>query len=343
MYCTGNLGNFIDDFDQFLGDTFLRFERFLLCGDINIHLDEDNPQSRAFSDTIASYGLYQLVTETTHKDGHLLDIVVASHKVVKNNIIRVNNQSQKDFPTCDHFPLLYELEYCASAVDGKKKIMFRNLKHIDTDIFSFELDLALKKAFDKKQSFKDCIEAYNQACAKTLDDHAPEYMKMINDLPTAPWFDSEYKNMRRERRKAEKKAKKPGSTTTDYKNFTTLREKCNALAKHKKTAFYQTQFARHNYSQKSLYQFVDTFLDHSKDLTLPSHSDSESLQTVVENFNPYFTTKIEQIRKSFTHSITAQEQLSTNSHSTSPNFLTNFDLSTVDEIREIIKESDIIT
>ena len=205
------------------------------------------------------------------------------------------------------------------------------------------LSSRLKKAFDKKQSFKDCIEAYNQACAKTLDDHAPEYMKMINDLPTAPWFDSEYKNMRRERRKAEKKAKKPGSTTTDYKNFTTLREKCNALAKQKKTAFYQTQFARHNYSQKSLYQFVDTFLDHSKDLTLPSHSDSESLQTVVENFNSYFTTKIEQIRKSFTHSITAQEQLSKNSHSTSPNFLTDFDLSTVDEIREIIKESDIIT
>ena len=118
MYRTGNLGNFIDDFDQFLGDIFLRFERFLLCGDINIHLDEDNPQSRAFSDTIASYGLYQLVTETTHKDGHLLDIVVATHKVVKNNIIRVNNQSQKDFPTCDHFPLLFELEYRASGGGG---------------------------------------------------------------------------------------------------------------------------------------------------------------------------------------------------------------------------------
>ena len=146
LYRTGNLGNFINDFDQFLGDIFLRFERFLLCGDINIHLDEDNAQTRAFNDTIASYGLYQLVTESTHKDGHLLDIVVASHKVVTNNIISINNQSQKDFPACDHFPLHYELEYHTNSNDSKKKIMFRNLKNIDADIFSLDLDLALKES-----------------------------------------------------------------------------------------------------------------------------------------------------------------------------------------------------
>ena len=343
IYHTGNLGNFIDDFDHYLGDVFLRYERILICGDINIHLDEDLPQSKAFIDMISSYGLYQLVTDPTHKDGHLLDVVIASHQVVVDNSVTVDSNSQKSFPTCDHFPLSFHLEYGASSSNDKKEIKFRNIKTINHVEFCADLNNALDSSiFDnKEQTFQKGIENYNQACKNVLDKHAPEYSKMILENPTAPWFDSEYKNLRRERRKAEKKAKKPNASLDDYNKFLLLRQQCNELTKQKKKLFFQSQFVKHSYSQKSLYQFVDTFLDHSTAITLPPNSDS--LQDIVNKFNEFFTLKIENIRKEFPQTSSCHNSIAITNSSSDFKTLTDFDLTTIDEIKEIIQDSDIIT
>jgi hypothetical protein len=45
-------------------------------------LDKLSSQSSAFINTISSYGLHQLVSVPTHKAGHLLDVVISSHKIV---------------------------------------------------------------------------------------------------------------------------------------------------------------------------------------------------------------------------------------------------------------------
>ena len=65
IYRTGSLHSFIYDFDTFLSDVFPQFDKFLFCGDINIHLDEASKQSSDFCDVIADYGLYQQVNVPT--------------------------------------------------------------------------------------------------------------------------------------------------------------------------------------------------------------------------------------------------------------------------------------
>ena len=52
--------------------------------------------------------------------------------------------------------------------------------------------------------FSDSINLFNDGCQKVLDTHAPSQKKFIKELETAPWFDSEFKQLRIKRGKAEK-------------------------------------------------------------------------------------------------------------------------------------------
>ena len=75
--------SFFDEFDEFLSSMFMKFPNILMCGDINIHLD--NPycsNARKFEDLLSSYGMKQVVTMPTHKSGHTLDFVAATPKVL---------------------------------------------------------------------------------------------------------------------------------------------------------------------------------------------------------------------------------------------------------------------
>ena len=72
VYRTGPVGSFISDFDEFLSDAFTHYDRLLICGDINIHLDNEQlSDTKKFIDLIESYRMFQLVDRPTHKGGHI--------------------------------------------------------------------------------------------------------------------------------------------------------------------------------------------------------------------------------------------------------------------------------
>ena len=335
IYRTGNMGNFINDFDEYIGDLFVRFDKILICGDVNIQLDLNSAHTNAFINTISSYGLHQRISAPTHRAGHILDVVISSHKIVKDDCVIVDTDSSSNFPTCDHYPLLFDL--CCGVVAGndKKKISFRNLKAIDRCEFEADIKLTLNNLCSNNKSFSDCITLYNESCTTVLNSHAPEMTKVIRDIPTAPWFDSEYKNARRERRKAEK-AWRRSKLEIDRDIFVHLRLHCNELAKLKKAEFFKSRFEKHSYSQKSLYEFVDLFLDQSSNLTLPP---ADSLQIIVDQFNDFFLEKIEKIRENFP----SDNSTVPDCHQQTPSFakLTDFEPTTIEEIRTVLKDCDI--
>ena len=50
----------------------------LLLGDVNVHLDvADDPHTVKFYQLLATHGLKQHVAQSTHVNGHLLDVVIA--------------------------------------------------------------------------------------------------------------------------------------------------------------------------------------------------------------------------------------------------------------------------
>ena len=339
IYRTGSLTSFYQEFDEYLGNIFSRFEKVLLCGDFNIHMDKVSAHANEFYNLITSYGLHQLVKKTTHKAGHILDLVIASHKIVKNDSIQILSQPSS-LPTCDHSCLTFTLESEVLNADDRKLITFRNIKKIDEEAFRDDLEEFLSSASScsSSLSLEDRIQQYNQGLSGILEEHAPEHSKWIRDLPDAKWFDSEYKEARLERRKAEKQWKKSG-LQIDKDIFEHLRLHCNELANNKKKSYFKNHFERYNHSQKSLYNFVDVFLDQDKQLTLPP---TESMQKCVNDFNTFFSEKIEKIRQSFP---TNNEKINREScdDQFGGSYLTDFKLTSPEEIAEILKDTPIKT
>ena len=172
-----------------------------------------------------------------------------------------------------------------------------------------------------------------------MDLHAPLLTKIIRDKKTAPWFDGEYKRLRLKRRKAEKKWRKYGAPQ-DKLCFTTLRDECNSLALAKKRNYHQLKFKKSSHSSKSLFKFVDTFLDQDKStLCLPP---SDSLKDTVDSFNEFFQSKIDTIRSKFTQpgqiDVSKEPPTFNGSHR-----LSDFRAATQDEIKAILKDIEIKT
>ena len=175
---------------------------------------------------------------------------------------------RNDFPTCDHYPIQFLLANDLMTHDGKKEITFRNIKNINTTDFKSDIKKILASDSEWMGTFPQSINAFNKACTNSLNKHAPLHTKTIRDLKTAPWFDSEYKQLRLKRRQAEKQWYKH-NLDSDKAIFKKLRLQCINMAKSKESEYYKSHFQKYSNSQKSLYQFANLFLDRSPALTLP--------------------------------------------------------------------------
>ena len=332
IYRTGPLSSFIHDFELFLSDLITKSEQILVCGDFNIHMDGSSKEQNELDKVISDFGLYQLSNGPTHISGHTLDLVIASHNIIKENKVTSSHNSE-DFPTCDHFCLSFNLNITTLPSDDMKKISFRNIRNIKEENFRSDIYDTLSKITGSDKSFAEIINIYNSTVSTTLDKHAPLMIKWIRDIPDSKWFDSSYKAARARRRQAEKEWKRTMSEK-DRLNFVYLRSFCNELANKKKREYFRNHFEKYNYSQKSLFQFVHTFLDSEKSLTLPT---SDCLQETVDNFNSYFTEKVENIRKSFP----PNKEITAKCQSLPCKILENFEPATLQEITDILSETDL--
>ena len=326
--------SFFNDFDEFIGDIFLKYKHILICGDFNLHIDDNTHRNtRHFNEIISSYGLEQHVHESTHEDGHCLDLVISSSKLVVDKSIHVlgkiplpNNHK------CDHYPVKFQFSNKFSIEKSDlKSITFRNLKQVDKELFSSDLVKSLIN-ISYNQDFKSALVSFNDNCASVLDNHAPALTKHIRERKCSPWFDGEYKLKRSQRRKAEKKKHESPKHLSEY---LTISKECTKLAAEKKKSYFKKQFESHNKSSKSLFKFLDNFLDQDGPSPLPP---SGSIAELCESFNNFFQEKIKAIRKTFGTTEDAEEYDTFHGK-----YLSEFRETNVAEISSIIQSSEFKT
>ena len=66
---------FIDDLVQLFQDILTEHKTIFILGNLNLHLETDDPDVMVFSDIVAAMGLIAHVNIPTHKAGHTLDRV----------------------------------------------------------------------------------------------------------------------------------------------------------------------------------------------------------------------------------------------------------------------------
>ena len=281
---------FYEEFPEFLEMYTVSNDNFVIAGDINIHVETDESPSVKFHEIINIFDLKQHVTGPTHIKGHTIDIVIT-----RNNKSTVENVVITKYNLNHHFLIdfLYNAELSESTM---KTITYRNVKKVNSLNFSKDVQDKLS-TIPQSQDMKETITNYNRAMTSVMDKHAPLITKTIRIAPHAPWFDAEYADLRRKRRKAEKMLRKTGNEEHENE-YNILRKQTTLLAQSKKKTYINDKLSS-DISSKNMYTVVNKLLDNNHEPVLPS---SNSDLALANDFKTYFTEKVNKIRATIPHS-----------------------------------------
>ena len=186
---------FLSDIQEFLASiTTDVTEDLCVVGDFNIHLDiSDDTTAKQFLGTLLAMDLQQLVTQPTHKAGHILDLVL-----VRSGSTIISPVEVQDVDLSDHCLLQFSIKHPPAQ---KSKILLSRRKLKDIDMVDFSADIGSALADCVQDSELDSIVThYNQCINRVLDQHAPPRNITLKGETDKCWYYSEVHEARWNRR-----------------------------------------------------------------------------------------------------------------------------------------------
>ena len=312
---------FFAEFTQMLEILVASHDCIVIAGDINIHTETEDSTSRQLDDILDTFNMTQHIKKPTHRMGHTLDIVATFYE--KPHLSNIDINEYEDIT--DHFLVDFKVT-CSPEMREFRQVRYRNTGAIDPGKLSSEIEKRWG-GVNIQESFGENVTRYTKLMKDLINEEAPERTKIIKTVPNSPWFDNDYKQLRRERRKAEKAFKK-SKLTEDHEKFTALRKQTTDLAYTKKREYYQKKLNEGN--SKTMYSVVNKLLDKKQETVLP---DATSDKELADSFVKYFSDKITKIRDKFKDVPVNKKPSNLPSNVTR---LFEFEKTTEDEIRHIV-------
>ena len=278
---------FFEEFTQMIEVLITAYDSLIIAGDVNIHTETDESYSRQLADILDMFNMVQHIQQPTHNMGHTLDIVATFQEKPRVSNISVNEYIE----VSDHFLVDFSVT-CSPEVRDLKEIRFRDLNAIDPLSFSSEV-LQRWVGVNREQTFGENVCRYSAILEDMMEQQAPEKTKTIKIVPNSPWFDGEYREVRKLRRKAEKTYKKT-KLPEDQEALVRLKKQCTDLAYVKKKNHYSEKLKEGN--SRTMYSIVNKLLDKKQDKVLPSSNNDKQL---ANEFVTFFTEKISKLRARF--------------------------------------------
>ena len=342
---------FFNEFTEFITLVCNSFsDPIIITGDFNFHYETNDKPSRDLKDLALNYGLQQLVQGATQKfGGHTLDLVfsnpcdISVKTEVHADLIQTNNP----FIKFDHFPVLFQVQNTAvgSAHQSVTETQYvkRNIKQINFDEFKNHLHEQFNpvNTSNSISNFAERVDLYNTRLSNVLDHFAPAQLKVVsvnNQKEHPKWFDQEYRDQRRLRRKLERQ-NKILKTDVSLQAYVKQRDHCVVLANAKQRMFYRNILASTN-DPSTLFQTVSELWNKKKVKALPTYTGDA--KTLANDFNTFFTSKVSDIR----NCISSNEPFlpePENNMSESSSELQEFKLATLEELHEIVHDKEIKT
>jgi exonuclease III len=126
---TGTSTNlFFVEFSQILEELATSTNPLIICGDFNFHMDNSaNADANSFNDLLSSAGLKQNIVVSTHKRGHILDLLISrADEELLHSIEVINNTLS------DHAAIKCKIEI-PRPLPCKREFTFRKFSTIDMD------------------------------------------------------------------------------------------------------------------------------------------------------------------------------------------------------------------
>ena len=302
FYRTGQLSKdkrmlFMKEFDRYLESLVGLKGENILCGDLNIHVeDSSNPNTVALYSVTESYGYSQIVNGATQQDGGTLDLLFFKSE---GNLKTLAEKSVYIHDLCfsmtsDHHFIECLLPFVKYPPKPKKSISsYRDYNGIDIAQFCQDIENNIE--------FMDCnyfaldidkaLERFSEAMQLSLDKHAPLTKKCFTQKRTE-FTNPTVLKLRRLRRRFERiyrKYKKPADYTK-YKYYEREVHKSVNLARND---FYTDQFATAKGNKKKSFKLLNKVLGKCNKTVLP---DCSSEEVLCQDFENYFVKKIDKIR-----------------------------------------------
>ena len=191
---------FLTTFSEFLASVVLHYDKIMIVGDFNFHVDNITDQAATeFLNITESYNFVQHVHGPTHNCGHTLDLVFTLD-------LDLDSLSIRDLVVSDHMCILLNTVLHATKKPQKQKVRFRVLNKETAQSFSSLFNTA-RENLSNFSDTNDQLLAFNQLCLSTLDIVAPLITKHKTTTKIAPWMNEDIHSLKRTCRKAERRWK----------------------------------------------------------------------------------------------------------------------------------------
>ena len=172
---------FLDEFSSLLEKLIISTGPLVITGDFNFHLDSPSDRAAArFREVLDIFDLKQHVKDSTHKNGHILDLVItrAGDEPVRN--VRVS-----DPVISDHCAVRWEAPCLKKPGFERKSVCSRKLRSIDKDQFVQDIK---DSSLMNHQDFRDVPAlsgCYDNTLRSLLDHYAPIKKYAVTVRPAA--------------------------------------------------------------------------------------------------------------------------------------------------------------
>jgi len=284
----GATAKFFSDLTELLEIVATYQSQIVVSGDFNIHVDDPaDRHGRQLLDLLEMFDLRQSVQQSTHRDGHTLDLIITRNDVTPTQV-------RVDPPVYSDHGLV---SCCFPAVNfatwGNKSKLVRHWKRLDRVAFRrsiLESPLCNDISQHSNRSVSDLFVLYDETLRRILDEHLPAEKMVIKERPLSPWFDSDCRAARRRARLCERRYRRT-NTAPHCQAWVRALEKKKDLVRAKQEAYWNTRIKSNADRPKKLWRCLDSLL-----LRDQNKSALQQTKMTADKLHSFFDEKVQSVR-----------------------------------------------
>ena len=234
------------------------------------------------SSLLFSADLKQHVNGPTHLLGHTLDLLITREMVTL-----ISHTGILPDPLSDHQVVVCFI-HLPRPPATRITVTRRNNRDIDLDAFQKDIWFVSSKIL--VDDLDGVINVFDDTLCLLLNKYAPEQTRNITLRPHAPWFSDELRELKRVKRRCERKFQST-KLTIDKRIYYQACRNYNRLLEVSKSKYLKDKF--NTSDMKQVFKFVDGMFSVKSAPILPTH---DSLDHLLESFSDFFESKIINIR-----------------------------------------------
>ena len=291
-----SVSGFLAEFSEFLSSIILNYDRVVLCGDFNLHIDDpSNTLAADFMTITNSFNLQQHVRGPTHNRGHTLDLVFTLG-------MSLTLLDVLDLTVSDHRCIVFNSECLVSETVATHSWCTRVFNENSPAEFCTQFSLN----YQPPPEFADTnnlISNFNSVCLSTLNAVAPQKPITKSTKKRQPWLNDTIRSLKKECRKAERCWKKSG-LQIHFDIMKSLLSTFNCTIKELRRQYFSNLILTNHNNPRILFKTVDALIN-TPPPSVPIESDADC-----NLFLSYFNNKVESIRASITPSASFSDAFS---------------------------------